>query len=319
MFNLLTAMNAARAWPEMMWKMRVWGQKENSRNGPVWTSPYPVGLAITNPTERVIFCAERDANPFFHVMEAVWMFGGMDKVEPLLVFNKGYENYAESNGTVHGAYGARWRFHFHVDQIITVSQMLKNNKQDRRAMIAMWDPDVDLSVTHKDIPCNTHIYFRIVEGRLDMTVCNRSNDIVWGMLGANIVHMTMLQELIALEIGVPIGVYRVVTQNAHVYDTHAKFIQNPPVTDDRYDLYKGYPLLQPGETIEQFLGDAQLFFNEDSAVEPMTKWFDAVARPMWVVWHLRKNGVPYTELPFDLIKSEDWRVACIEWVARREK
>ena len=37
----------------------------------------------------------------------------------------------------------------------------------------------------KDVPCNTHAYFAInAEGSLDLTVCNRSNDLVWGCLGA---------------------------------------------------------------------------------------------------------------------------------------
>ena len=34
--------------------------------------------------------------------------------------------------------------------------------------------------------------------KLCMTVCNRSNDMLWGAYGANVVHMSMLQEFVAL-------------------------------------------------------------------------------------------------------------------------
>ena len=73
----------------------------------------------------------------------------------------------------------------------------------------MWDGSCDLDTHHNDLPCNTHIYFRVVDGKLNMTVCNRSNDVIWGMTGANAVHMTMLQELIAAEADIPIGSYLV--------------------------------------------------------------------------------------------------------------
>jgi hypothetical protein len=35
-----------------------------------------------------------------------------------------------------------------------------------------------------------------------MTVTNRSNDLCWGMLGANYVHFTILQEYLAARLGV---------------------------------------------------------------------------------------------------------------------
>ena len=63
----------------------------------------------------------------------------------------------------------------------------------------MWDAKQDLSHRNesKDLPCNTHVYFSIREGFLDMTVCNRSNDLIWGCCGANAVHMSFLQEYVA--------------------------------------------------------------------------------------------------------------------------
>ena len=73
----------------------------------------------------------------------------------------------------------------------------------------MWDAKKDLTHLNisKDLPCNTHVYFSIRDGFLDMTVCNRSNDLIWGCCGANAVHMSYLQEYVAIMCGVDIGFY----------------------------------------------------------------------------------------------------------------
>jgi hypothetical protein len=52
---------------------------------------------------------------------------------------------------------------------------------------------------------------------LDMTVTNRSNDLIWGCLGANYVHFSFLQEYMATKLGVEVGTYYHFTNNLHVY------------------------------------------------------------------------------------------------------
>ena len=46
---------------------------------------------------------------------------------------------------------------------------------------------------------------KIKNGRLQMTVHCRSNDIIWGTYGANAVHFSILQEYVAARIGVDLG------------------------------------------------------------------------------------------------------------------
>lgn len=91
----------------------------------------------------------------------------------------------------------------------------------------------------KDVCCNTNIYFmgrpiphplgagvlaedaaaygHAPQFSLEMTVCNRSNDLVWGMLGANVVHMSFLQEYMAAQLGWSVGKYHQITNNLHAY------------------------------------------------------------------------------------------------------
>jgi hypothetical protein len=116
---------------------------------------------------------------------------------------------------------------------------LKQNPDSRRVVLAMWDggsrADWTLQTAEpsfraeqpgdfyaaisgsNDVPCNTHAYFDTVDGKLNMTVCCRSNDIIWGAYGANAVHFSFLLEFLATASGIPMGVYRQFSNNFHIY------------------------------------------------------------------------------------------------------
>lgn len=312
-------MNLPQVYPEVMISLMLYGEEQESRNGPVLSFLDPFFLEIFNPTERVIFDPIRDANPFFHLMEFIWMMSGSNKAEWIAQFNKRYMSYAEPDGRVHGAYGYRWANHFLVDQITTVVSQLKKDRTTRRAVLGMWDPSVDLE-PHADLPCNTHIYLRVESDALHMTVCNRSNDIIWGMLGANVVHMTYLQELIAHGAGLGPGSYMLMSNNAHVYTKLPKVneilaTRGPvdPYTDGKVDPY---PLMQPGEEMKDMLMDCYDFVHTTGA-RYRTQWMNEVAVPMYLAWYHRKDGGSKLEEFINKIQATDWRLACLEWVARR--
>ncbi len=94
------------------------------------------------------------------------------------------------------------------DQINKVVSILEVDPDSRQAVIDLWDAAV---------PCNTHIYFKPREGRLHMTVCNRSNDFLFKAYNNNMVQFSMLQEHIALRLGMHMGVYRQISDSFHFY------------------------------------------------------------------------------------------------------
>ena len=313
-------MNLPQIYPEVMIAMGLHGEEQESRNGPVRSFLDPFFLEIFNPTERVIFDPIRDANPFFHLMEFIWMMSGSNKAEWIAQFNKRYMSYAEPDGLVHGAYGHRWINHFNgVDQIVEVVSQLKKDRTTRRAVLGMWDPRVDLE-PHADLPCNTHIYLRVDADCVNMTVCNRSNDIIWGMLGANVVHMTLLQELITHGSGLGIGSYMLMSNNAHVYTKLPKVDQilatRAPVDPYLEGLVDPYPLLDKDEQMKDMLMDCYDFVNTTGS-RYRTRWMNEVAVPMYLAWYHRKDGGSKNEQFINKIQATDWRKACLEWVARR--
>lgn len=311
------ATDAPRLYYESLTKMRISHVREESRNGPVYTIQEPVLLTLTHPDQRVITDPIRDCNPFFHVMEFIWMMAGSNDAVWLSQFNKNYINYSDDKKTVHAAYGHRWRQHFDFCQIEAAVGLLKKNPQDRRVVIGMWAPWDDLGAAVRDVPCNTQIMCRVVEGALNFLVTNRSNDLIWGALGANIVHMTMLQELMAAAAGLKLGAYRVITNNLHVYPNMPRFqeIWESYPTHNVYHDVDPYPLLQGKETLEDFLKDCELMLTTMTGYTMLptsfrTKWMIEVGQPMYDLWFNRELGV-------ENIKADDWRISCQLWLSRR--
>lgn len=309
----ISGYNVPDAYENALWTMKALKEHkvlkhEETRVGTVLSVPHPVVLEIKNPLQRVLFCEARMANPFFHVVEAVWMLAGGNEAAWLARFNSNMSSFAGANGILHGAYGHRWRVHFGFDQILEVVEHLTCFPESRRAVLTMWDPDFDTD-SHNDIPCNTHIYFRILEGTLNMTVCNRSNDLIWGMLGANTVHMTILQELIASALGIPVGTYYAMTNNLHIYDRHWNLLDLPLHRDYyRTHSFEHVPLLRPQEHIGDFLEDCEAFVGEDKYI-PWCAWIRDVARPIRDAYLDKENR----EAHIENIKADDWKLACSRW------
>jgi thymidylate synthase len=311
------------------------GVLRDSRNGPVKVMAVPVTTLYSHPRERVIFLPERDANPYFHFMESLWMMAGRNDVEWISKFNSKIANYSDDGVTFHGAYGFRWRhaetleptvtgdYEIHnMDQLKTIANMLKENPDDRRVVLQMWNADMDLGKGGKDFPCNLIITFRInPEGHLDMTVFNRSNDMIWGAYGANAVHMSFMQEVMAAWIGVPIGQYWQISTNLHAYlDTleKAKDVVNYElgVTPYAMGAVEPYPIVNT--PIETWFAELDMFMGEGSVIGYTDPFFKRVAVPMlnsWSAWKA-KNKTGALEYANSIIAS-DWKKACVEWLERR--
>ena len=158
----------------------------------------PVTTVYRVPTERVLFDPGRDANPFFHLMESLWMLAGRNDVAFLSEFTSRMAQFSDDGETIRGAYGHRWRYspiapliHGSRDQIKEVVLILNRDPDSRRAVISMWNPALDYpTMTTRDLPCNTHIYFKIREDGLHMTVCCRSNDALLGCLASDTVVLS---------------------------------------------------------------------------------------------------------------------------------
>lgn len=329
--RVIRARNVHQALPEAIHQLQCSHVEEDSRNGTVWVSPEPVATVYTHPRERVVFWPERDANPFFHFYEALWMLGGRNDVASLTRFVKRMQEFSDDGTTFHGAYGHRWRKHFGDDQLAIIIANLKANPGCRRQVLQIYDNVVDLVINQngmRDIPCNLAVHFMMRWGALDMTVFNRSNDIIWGCYGANAVHFSMLQEYVATGVGVPVGQYWQISDNWHGYLATLKPLlgladqaAQPPSlgVPDPY-LTKVQPFRLINTDVETWNADLDMFLSQGcGAMGYLDVFFRRVALPILMVHdaYRAKHYDAARSLALD-IKASDWRLAIQEWLNRRE-
>ena len=298
------------------------GVRVETRNGPALEFPNPCIITYNNQKERVLFYPERDANPIFHFMESMWMLDGRNDLYFIKYFNKQMEQYSNDKHTVSGAYGYRWRRYFARDQFETVIHRLRKYPNDRRTVLSMWDAVHDLRKDNesRDLPCNTHIYFYIRNNMLDMTVCNRSNDLIWGACGANAVHMSFLQEYIATMVGVEVGTYTQFSNNLHAYDFTLKKLEGMHFDYDSY-ASRNFTTLPPLiDDIKTFDNELTLWLQHRAVSKDWTNSiFANVAQPMlqtWNAWKDKDWKKAYANA--ERIGSDDWCVATLEWLNRRK-
>jgi thymidylate synthase len=314
------------------------GYTSGSRNGTVRVSSQPVTTLYKEPTERVIFDEKRDANPFFHFFESLWMLAGRNDLAFVKRFAKNMQNYSDDGKVMWGAYGWRWRSFFDIDQIDWAITRLSNNKEDRRVVIAMWDGRNDPRVADeggKDVPCNVTLHLQINRyGELDMSVFNRSNDIIWGAYGANAVHFSFLQEYIACSLSVPVGRYWQISDNYHayeeLYEELASLSKNRTEGQCPYSPLGGvvpFPLMSEGQKgpkgRSSWDQDLLMFLDNPTTIGYRHAFFRRIAIPMWNAHAEFKNGKGSDkyEIPLEILSQmpldNDWRKAAEEWIRRR--
>ena len=95
-----------------------------------------------------------------------------------------------------------------------VAALLARSPNTRRAQLITWEPPVDLGAG--DPPCLQLIQFLLRQGRLNMKVVFRSNDMLMAA-GCNMYSLIRFQELMAAELGVEVGWYEHTSNSAHIY------------------------------------------------------------------------------------------------------
>lgn len=244
---------------------------------------------ILQPRERVLTVPGRANNPFFNVAENLAIIGAIkNQREWLGFFNKNYLQFFDddSSPATWAFYGDRLRRYpaaeikehqhgnvkrydpeFYVyDQLQAITRKLQEDPFSRQAVAALWHPVLDNQSGHKDYPCNFAVEFKIRNGRLNMTVVNRSNDIHWGLFGVNLSQWSFIQEVMAAIIGVGIGEQTHLSDSLHLYlqephNTITENMINHKVMFDVYEYVEAMPMFSGPVTWEDIDFSLGVFFD----------------------------------------------------------
>lgn len=169
-------------------------------------------IELTWPLNALAVGTGRDLNKNIAAAEAVQLIGAFSSPHLLTKANPSFEQFAEPDGSFHGAYGSRIKY-----QVYGVVAKLKEDPQSRQAVITLWDPVLDNTPHRNDYPCTVALQFEVHDGALCMNTFMRSND-VWLGLPYDLFQFTQLQCTVANILELDYGWYRHTTLSLHIYE-----------------------------------------------------------------------------------------------------
>lgn len=203
----------------------------------------PAYVEICGNDQRLVYLNGRRINPFFAITEASWILSGSKRLEPLRHFLAEYGQFSDDNETLNGAYGFRLRKHFGVDQIESSIDLLRRDPATRRIVLTTWTSS-DLGANSNDVPCNTMLYLKIRNGKLDITVLNRSNDLYLG-IPYNVFAFHVIQNYFCMRTGLALGTQRHFTDSLHLYERDFESATRILASNDLANLSLPRERLQP--------------------------------------------------------------------------
>ena len=165
------------------------------------------------------------------VREMLWVFQKKSNIVDELGRSAGiWRAWEREDGTIGKTYGyqlsVKHQYDYGtLDQVDNLLYLLKNRPMDRRMILDLWNPEDmhDMALP----PCVFLYMFQVVDGRLDMTVIQRSGDLLAAASsgGWDTVEAALLQSAVAQVTGYRPGMLHHVVHNLHIYDRHIPLVK----------------------------------------------------------------------------------------------
>jgi thymidylate synthase len=152
------------------------------------------------------------------VKELLWIFKDQSNdVKKLQEQNVSiWDEWIQEDGTIGTSYGWVVKKFNQMDNLL---EALRNNPQDRRMMINLWQiPYLDTAPLH---PCCFLTMWDVTDGKLNCMLVQRSGD--WGLgVPFNTTQYAVLVHLVAQATGLKPGLFTHVINNAHIYENQVE-------------------------------------------------------------------------------------------------
>ncbi len=184
-------------------------------------------VRIADPVNTLPIGVGRGTVPGIGAVEACQLLAGVSTPLLLLAVAPQFSAFTDEDGvTFHGAYGPRTD-----GQYAAVIERLTDDPDTRQAQVTFWNPELDLQPGKRDYPCTTLHQFRVRDGRLNMSVYMRSND-VWLGAAYDFFQFTRVQVAMASVLGVEVGTYTHHVGSLHLYAQHYEAAEHLHYTDE---------------------------------------------------------------------------------------
>lgn len=214
---------------------------------------------------------DRRVNTKIAALEALQLIGGVARSDLMQLASPSFTDVLVApDNPDYGAYGPRL-----ADRLRSVVDLLRDDPSSRRAVATIWEPR---DLTHDgDRPCTLTLQFMIRDGKLDLHVNMRSQD-VWLGLTYDAFMFSQIQDTLAGMLDVPIGQYVHHVASLHLYETDVDKTRKLHYTADQASLADQLPRGvrpvngSPFTVARRYLNNQ--FTDEDLAVN---RWYAARA------------------------------------------
>ena len=274
-------------------------QFESSPRGQKIKECLGVQFRITNPRNRLPMVSERNFSLTYLVAETLWYLSGSDSTAWISRYAPFWKGISDDGTTANSAYGSRiFRGHSRIGdgkivQWDYVKSELKKDPDSRRAVIHIRTPS-DSILESKDVPCTLSLQFFIREEQLHLHVSMRSSDIILG-LAYDVPAFTIMQEIMANELGVGLGEYVHTSNSLHCYERDFEMLNAIASSGD----VRGSPM----SPLPKMMPVAQLMEFEKASWQ----YTEAEIR----------DGIPFTRNDSQIV--HDWTAILVSGKARKMK
>lgn len=201
----------AEAYKQALYDLIVCGDEVPAIRGRKTSEIINYGFCIKNPASNLVYSKGRKFSLLHAILESLGLFIPDNSVEFASLFNEKMKSFSDNGRTMHGSYG--YRISSYID---LAKSKIEKDLNTRSSVINIYSKQ-DMLVETKDIPCTETIQLLLRDGKLNMIVNMRSNDVIWGT-PYDVYMFTNLQMILANELGVELGEYYHNAGSFHLYE-----------------------------------------------------------------------------------------------------
>ncbi|MGV8169558.1 MAG: thymidylate synthase [Candidatus Nanoarchaeia archaeon] len=201
----LISSDAVELWRNALSLIVRQGEEFKDNEGRICIEENNLVLTLTDTSQKI-------SQPIEMMMERKkWVYPSKDELSSVM-----FKEYQAP--TYDYTYGGRiFAFNGKLDQINSfIIPLLAADPSSRRAVIVLYEPVEDSSLTNKNSPGIIYIQFRIKDKKLNLNCHIRSNDLLFGW-PANIFQIYVLQKFVAEKLKVEKGSITTVSNSAHLF------------------------------------------------------------------------------------------------------
>jgi thymidylate synthase len=240
---------------------------------------------LSNPRARRITIESRRWSEALAVGEFAWHSAASNRLDFIAYYAPRWASFSDDGKSIPGSCYGKKIFSatdLHPSQWEVVRETLTADQSSRRAVLILSDAGSVGGAPSRDLPCVVAVQFLIREGKLHSVTTMRSNDAIWGLC-YDAYLVTMLQERLALELGVEVGWYQHCATSLHIYRDYYEMAEEIAV-EPKQGSAEPMPRMTNPEALPAFLAvEESLRLDQPEAtgvLRELPPYWRALARPL---------------------------------------